>query len=432
MAAQDAGPMMAHAAAAPGEEPIAYLVSEYPKASHTFIQREIAGLRARGAAVATFSIRRVGPEHLIGPEEEEAARETFVVLDAARNPLRLVAAHLRLLARRPGGWLSALALAARAPGPGIAGLLWQAFYFAEAGVLADRLRAIGAAQLHNHFGNASCMVAMLAARMAGIPFTYTLHGPSELFEPATQRLADKVAEARMVACISWFARSQAMLFSKPEHWDKLRIVHCGVDPARYDRPKPARESGPAELLFVGRLAAVKGLPVLFDAMARLADRAVPARLTLIGDGSERGALERAVAMRGLGDRVVFAGHRSQEGVADAMAAADVFVLPSFAEGVPVVLMEAMASRTAVVATRVAGVPELVEDGVSGLLVSPGDASALAEALAALIADPARRRRMGEAGRARVEAEHDAGREADWLLSLLRGARAGALPDGVRP
>lgn len=410
---------------------IAYLVSEYPKASHTFIQREIAGLRTLGADITTFTIRRTGSEHHIGPEEEAAARETFAVLDAARNPLRLAAAHLRRIVVDPRAWVRALTLAARTPGPGFAGLLWQMFYFAEAGVLADRLRAVGAARLHVHFGNAACTVGMIAARMAGLPFSYTLHGPSELFEPRANRLADKVAAASFVACISWFARSQAMLFADPAHWPKLKIIHCGVDPARYDRLKPMRDAAPATLLFVGRLAAVKGLPVLFDALAMLHARGVAARLILVGDGPERAQLERAVTDKGLGQAVAFAGHRSQEAVAESLAAADVFVLPSFAEGVPVVLMEALASRTAVVATRVAGVPELVEDGVSGLLTAPGDAAGLADALAALIADPERRRRMGEAGRAKVVAEHDAAAEARRLLALFAGHAACAAPKDVR-
>lgn len=429
-------PGLSHAASAgpapalPG--PVAYLVSEYPKASHTFIQREIAGLRALGAEVATLSIRRVGAEHHIGPEEQTAARETFAVLDAARNPVTLVAAHLGALVRRPSGWLSALALAARTAEPGVRGGLWRLFHFLEAGVVADRLRRLGAIHLHVHFGNAACTVGMLAARMARLPYSYTLHGPSELFEPQTHRLAEKVANAAFVVCISRFARSQAMLFADPIHWPKLKIVHCGVDPARYDRPR--RDSGQefAELLFVGRLAAVKGLPVLFDALERLKDRGVAARLTLVGDGPERAQLEREAAGRGLGGAVRFVGHQSQQAVAERLAEADLFVLPSFAEGVPVVLMEAMASRTAVVATRIAGVPELVEDGVSGLLVPPGDADALAAALAALIADPARRARMGEAGRAQVAAEHDAGREAAWLLRIMASIHGGAQASSVRP
>jgi glycosyltransferase involved in cell wall biosynthesis len=412
--------------------PVAYLVSEYPKASHTFIQREVAGLRALGAEVHTLSIRRVGAEHHIGPEEQAAARETFVALDAARNPLRLATSHLRLLVRRPRGWLSALALAARTAEPGLRGGLWRLFHFAEAGILADRLRRTGAVHLHVHFGNAACMVGMLAARMAGLPYSYTLHGPSELFEPQTQRLADKVANAAFVACISWFARSQAMLFADPAHWPKLKIVHCGVDPARYDRPRRRAADGPAELLFVGRLAAVKGVVVLFDALERLRARGVDARLTLVGDGPERARLEREAAARGLDGTVRLVGHQSQEAVAERLAAADLFVLPSFAEGVPVVLMEAMASRAAVVATRVAGVPELVEDGVSGRLVPPGDAEGLADALAALIADPALRARMGEAGRSKVAAEHDAAREAAWLLQIIASVHGGPQPAGVRP
>jgi glycosyltransferase involved in cell wall biosynthesis len=402
---------------------IAYLTGEYPAVSHTFILREVEALRARGRDIVTCSIRRTASEHHRGPAEKAAAATTFYVLAAATRPLTLLRAKLAAL-RTPGRFLRALGLAIRTSPPGPSALLWQMFYLAEALVLARHLRAEGVTHLHNHFGNSSCSVAMLTSAVSGIPFSYTMHGPAIFFEIRNWRIDEKIARARFVACISNFCRSQGMIFSAPEHWPKMRIVHCGVDPARYDtgRGAPGRR-----LLFVGRLAAVKGVAVLLEAFARVLAADNGARLTLVGDGVERPALEARARELGLGDAVEFVGYRSQDEVADELARADLFVLPSFAEGVPVVLMEAMAARLPVVASRIAGIPELVTEA-SGRLVPPGDPEALADAIAALLADPDLRREMGAAGRAHVMAEFNQATEAARLDALLSGTAG----EGLRP
>jgi glycosyltransferase involved in cell wall biosynthesis len=211
----------------------------------------------------------------------------------------------------------------------------------------------------------------------------------------------------------------------------MHVVHCGVDPALYDGPPRPADAAPV-LLFVGRLAAIKGLLVLLDAVAALKPRHPGLRLVLVGDGPDRRALEARAAALGLGEAVEFTGYLSQAAVAQRVKGCDLFVLPSFAEGVPVVLMEAMAARRAVVATRVAGVAELVEDGVAGALVPPGDPVALAARIGALLDDPGLRARMGEAGRAKVVAEFDAAHEAAWLLRILRAHRLGGKVPGLRP
>ncbi len=404
---------------------VAYLTGEYPKASHTFILREIMGLRALGVAVLPCSIRRTGANYLIGPEERDAAAETFHVLEAVKRPLGLARAHVRSLLHRPTTYAATLMLALRTGRPGFKGTLRQIVYFMEAGVLADHLRRQGVTHLHNHFADSSANVAMLTSAMSGIPFSYTLHGPAELFEPESWHLRTKVARAAFTFCISHFARSQAMLFSDPADWDKLRIVHCGVTPSRYAAP-PAPPTDRLRLVFVGRLTAIKGLRVLMDALERA--RAVnPAiDLTLIGDGEDRPWVEAEAARLG---GVTCLGFRSQAEVAAALADHDAFVLPSFAEGVPVVLMEAMASRRPVIATRVGGVAELVEDGQSGLLVAPGDAQALSQAILRLADDADLRVRMGAAGRATVTADFDVEIEARRILALFLGqANADPRPD----
>lgn len=393
---------------------IAYLAGSYPTVSHTFILREVAALRAQGLEILTCSVRRPAPDQIRGPAERAEAARTFNLLDAARNPRRLIGAQIAAL-RNPRLYARTLRKAWSMRGPGLRSAAYQVFYFLEATVLARHLARQGVTHLHNHFAQASATVAMLAARLAGIPFSFTLHGPADFTDPRLWRLDAKIRDAVFVSCISHYCRSQAMLVSPVGDWAKLHIVHCGVEPARYDAP-PAAGQG---LLFVGRLAAAKGVPVLIEALPRILSAHPQAHLVLIGDGPDRAALQDQVRRLGLGDAVRFTGYQSQDEVAGALARAAVFVLPSFAEGVPVVLMEAMAACRPVVATRIAGIPELVEDGVSGRIVPPGDAMALAAAVCDILSAPDRAAAMGEAGRQRVEAEFDIAREAERLAALFR-------------
>lgn len=404
---------------------IAYLTGEYPRATDTFIQREVAGLRAEGIEVLTCSIRRTGDQHLVGEEQKAEAARTFHVLPAVANPLRMARAELWAMAR-PARYLRALALAWKTAPRGIRGRVYNLIYFAEAVVLAHHMARMGVSHLHNHIAKSSCTVAMLAAEIAGLPYSFTLHGPDIFFAPEHWRLDEKIARARFVACISEFSRSQAMLWSDPVHWPKLKIVHCGVEPERYTTG--ARDG--TRLIFVGRLDAVKGVPVLLDAFAEARDTLPGLSLTLVGDGPDRAELEAEVIASGLAGAVIFAGYRSQAEVAALLAEHDALVLPSFAEGVPVVLMEAMAARLPVIATAVGGVGELVEHGVSGLTVPPGDGAALRAAILQVLGDGALRTRMGAAGRAVVETRFTATTEAARLARLFR-AGAG-LPAEKRP
>ncbi len=413
-------------ATSPSLPRLAYVTSTYPAASHTFILREVTALEALGFRILPCAIREPAPDNLIGPEEAEAHAGTFYVLKAARRLPTLPLALLAALAR-PVRLLRALGLALRTAPPGARGLLKQSFYLAEALILARHLRARKIDHIHNHFSDHSANVSMLTSVLSGIPFSYTLHGPNELYEAHKWYFGEKTARAAFVACISHFARSQAMYFSDPSHWDKLRIVHCGVVPARYDRPRPDRSSAePAgtRLLFVGRLTPVKGVRLLLEALERAGATRQDITLDIIGDGEDRAHLEALAAP--MGGRVRFLGYRSQEEVAAALARADVLVLPSFAEGLPVVLMEALAAATPVICSQVAGVAELVEDGRSGFLVPAGDVATLTDRILVLAADPERRTRMGRHGQARVRAEFDIGIEAGRIGRLFAEGPGDAL------
>lgn len=397
---------------------IAYLTGQYPEVSLTFILREVEALRAMGWDVLTCSIRRTPPEQHPGPAEKTAAASTFHVLGTMRNPLRFLSAQAYLL-RRPGRYFSALKLALRTGSPGLQALAYQIIFFFEATVLAHHLCREKITHLHNHFVFGSATVAMLVAELTDIEYSFTLHGPADLFEPYRWRLDEKTARAKFVSTISHYARSQLMFFSDPAHWKKIRIIHCGVTPALYAHPRPPlpdRRPNEIRLVFVGRLAPVKGLRVLLDAMHLLLPDLPHLHLVLVGDGPDRTRLEETAAP--LGSAVTFTGYLSQDEVAQAMQAADICVLPSFAEGVPVVLMEALASGKPVIATQVAGVGELVEEGKSGFLVPPGDLQTLASRIRTLAQDADLRARMGADGQARVAADFDIRMEAARLARLF--------------
>lgn len=401
--------------------PIAYLTGDYPKVSHTFILREVEAVRACGLEVITCSIRQPPEAEFKGQEELRARAETFYVKPAARNPVRLLAAHGRAFLRSPGTWAKTLALALRMRSPGVKALIWQIFYFLEAGVLADHLCRNHVRHLHNHFGNSSCSVAVLAAELAGIPFSFTEHGPAIFFEVDRWALPEKIARAAFVVAITHFCRSQLMLFSDPSHWSKITIVHCGVDPAAYRRDP----GGSAKrVAFVGRLDPVKGALLLIEAMPTVLKTHPDATLTLAGDGPARAGAEARAKALGIETAVHFAGFMTQGQVANLLATSDMLALPSFAEGLPVVYMEALASRIPVVASRVAGVQELVEDGVTGFTVPPGDVATLSDRMIRLMDDPATARRMGEAGRKAVEAAFDIRSESARLAEIFTNGGPG--------
>lgn len=399
---------------------VAYMTGQYPRATDTFIQREVAALRGRGVFVQTFSIRKPDVKENVGPEQQAEGARTHYVLPA--RTAALLKGHARLLLAKPGRYLAALKTALTVRPPGLKALVWQAAYFVEAAVVADRMAALDLSHLHNHFSNSSCSVAMLAAQLGGFTFSFTMHGPAEFYEPKYWRIDEKIRRALFVACISNFCRSQAMVFAPQECWEKLHIVHCGVDPADFKSNGADERSAEAQrLLFVGRLAAVKGLPILLDAVARLTLGWPAIKLTVAGDGPDREKLKAQSQRLGIEANVEFSGYQSQQQVRELLGRSDVFVMASFAEGVPVVLMEAMAARVPVVATRIAGIPELVEDGVSGLLVPPGDPAALAEKIDRLLRDRNLRSDFGRAGSEKVSRDFNLLTEADKLCQILTTA-----------
>lgn len=407
----------------PGAMKLAYLCNLFPGLSSTFILRELVALRERGMTIEPLSIRKATGPHLLADTDRRMAEETFTVLPPQFG--RFVVSHVRALFTRPGSYVRTLRRTLALSQPGPRARLWRLFYFVETMVVWDECRRRGVRHVHAHFANQACDVALLLTTYAGRGWTYsfTVHGPAEFFELRQNRLREKVQGAAFVVCISQFARSQVMTVTDVEDWPKLHVVHCGVDPAVYAPPVEPRDSTTLRILCLGRLVPEKGQAILLDAFERLVARSVDARLTLVGDGPTRGDLEAQVQARGLAGRVVFMGPVGQDDVPPLYEDADVFCLPSFAEGLPVVLMEAMATELPVVTTRIAGVPELVVDGENGLTVPPSDPNALAAALERLAGDAALRRELGTAARAKVLAEFDIRDSAAQLQPLFEGIHA---------
>jgi colanic acid/amylovoran biosynthesis glycosyltransferase len=380
--------------------------------SHTFILREVQGLRRLGLEVDAFSIWRTRRENLLAEADCAEHERTYAVLPP--RPAALLSAHAAAAAA-PVAYLACLVAALRLGAPGLRGKLLGLSWFVEAMVLWRECRRRGISHVHAHLNGTAPAVALLVARFGrraaprGGRFTWslTVHGPTEFYDVQTERLAAKLHEADFVVAISDFAKSQLMVHLDERHWPKLEVVHCGVPVREFAVPERAPLEGrPARILTVGRLAPQKGQAVLIEAVALLRRSGREVELTIVGDGPKRAGLEERARELGVADRVRFAGAVGQDEIRRHYAAADVFCLSSFAEGVPVVLMEAMATGLPVVAPRIMGIGELVEDGVGGLLVRPARPDRLAAALERLLADPGLRARLGAGGRRRVEEEFE--------------------------
>ncbi len=389
--------------------PIAYLVSEYDAPSHTFVRREVAALRAQGLEIVPFSVRH----------GETGPGEAVTLL--GRSPFAYLAALGRALLTRPRRTAAVWWLAQRHRPPGWRALLWAQFHFVEAVLLASMLEASGARRLHVHFANSGATVGMLAAELARLPWSLTLHGISETDYPAGLLLAAKIERASFVACASYFMRAQAMRLVDAGHWAKMSVVRCGIDLAALPKPPPSATGPAARIVCVGRLSPEKGYDGLLGALAATAAAGAEFEVEVIGGGPLLEPLRARAAALGLGGRVRFGGAMGETDTLARIAAADFLVLPSLMEGLPVVLMEAMALGKPVVASRVAGIPELVEDGLSGFMFAPSDWEELAAQLARMMAARGDWAAMGRHGRQRVEAAFCADGAAAQMARLFAGS-----------
>lgn len=393
---------------APCGVPVAYLLSRYPAISHTFLLEEVLGLRARGLHIETASINP--PDRSLSdlpPREAEEARRTFYL--QGNSHLRAIWTLVSILLGQPAAVFRGVRTVCGIHNLTARKRLYWLFYLAEALLLGRWMAAQGLKHLHVHFGGPVASVGLLASAAWKIPFSLTIHGPEELLDVTSNHLREKVERASFVICISDFCRSQLYQLVSEEHWGKLQVVRLGVNPANFlPEIYPSHRSGCGALkaVCIGRLVSAKGHRTLLEALLILQDLAVPMQLTLIGDGPEMDRLQDFVTIHRLSACVTFTQALSHHEALARLRGADLFVLASFAEGIPVALMEAMALSIPCVSTFVAGIPELIRDGVEGLLVPAGNAQALAEALLVLSRENSRRLSMGEAARKRISDEYN--------------------------
>lgn len=420
-AARALGRRWVHAAdgdAAAGEErpAVAYVMSRFPKISETFILTEILALERRGVRVEVYPLMRES-EPLTHPEAVPVIARARFTPFLSRS---IVASQLHWLRRAPRAYLGALRDLVRATAGSLNFLGGGLAIFPKVAHVARLMEDEGVVHVHCHFANHPAAAGFVISRLTGLPYSFTAHG-SDLHKER-RMLPEKVRQAAFVATISEYNRRLIVDECGDDVAGKVHIVRAGVDTEVFaPAPRDADGARPLEIVCVGTLQEVKGQKHLVDACARLAQAGVDFRCRLVGEGPDREMLAARIAEAGLEDRVELLGARTRPEVAAELRRADVFVAPSVPtkegkrEGIPVVLMEAMSSGVPVVSSRLSGIPELVEDGVGGLLTPPGDAVALAAALQTLAADPVLRRRLGRGARERVVGEFDLERSVDRLL-----------------
>ena len=396
---------------------LAYLISQYPAVSHTFILREILELRRIGFTIQPASINTPDrpTDQLTAMEREEAATTWCI---KCQGIMGAASALLGTLLTQPKGILRGIVAAFRLGGLDLKKILMNLAYLVEALMLGRWMQRERLGHLHVHFATPAAMVGLLTKTVFNVGFSFTVHGPDEFYDAPGYRLAEKLAAADFVICISHYARSQIMKLSPVLHWPKYDICRLGVDPERF-AAKPAKPpTAVFELLCVGRLTPAKGQHILLDALGLLIAAGRKVHLTFVGNGPDRPSLEAQTQRLGLTGSVEFAGAVNQDRILDYYHNADAFVLPSFAEGLPVVLMEAMSMQIPCITTHITGVPELIQQGVNGCLVAPSDVDGLANAIEYLMDHPDESRQIAQAGRAKVLADYTLAQSVEKLADVF--------------
>ena len=396
---------------------LAYLTSQYPMLSMTFVLREVRQLRRMGFRIDTASIN--APDrplvNLTAEEAEEAGLTYYLKTHGVRGA---ISAHLKTLFTRFSGYWRGLRLVLSLGALDLKRLILNVMYFTEALMVGVWMQRVRQRHLHVHLGSQAATVGLYVRHIFGFGFSITVHGPDEFYDAQGQYLEQKVAAADFICCISSYARSQLMKFSPFDQWSKLVVARLGVDPERF-LPRPAKPASDFfEILCVGRLTQAKGQHVLIDAVDQLARQWRRVRLRLVGDGPDGPSLRERARRLENPNIVVFEGAVNQDNIRALYEAADIFCLPSLAEGIPVVLMEAMAMEIPCVTTHITGIPELIRSGTEGLLVAPSDLEGLVKALETLMDDVALRESFAKNGRARILKEYNLGRNVEQLAKIF--------------
>lgn len=395
---------------------IAYLINQYPKVSHSFIRREIAGIEANGIPVARFSIRTCAPE-LVDEADKQELEKTQAILGIGMAGLLF--SLLKVAITKPVPFLKAFGLTIKVGWKSERGILRNFAYLAEACVLLGWCYDSEIAHIHAHFGTNSTTVAMLCEVLGGPPYSFTVHGPEEFDKVQIIALSEKINRAAYVVAVSSFGKSQLCRWCNYEHWSKIHVIHCGVDETFLTQTHVPVPNEP-RLVCVGRLGEQKGHMLLLEAVRQLATEGLNFKLVLVGDGPLRQNIETEIAKSNLQDYIEITGWASSTEVRQQITASRTLVLPSFAEGLPVVIMEALALGRPVISTYVAGIPELVEPGVCGWLVPAGSLDRLTAAMKSALTSPVEQlESMGKVGAELTASQHNALTEASKLAALFQ-------------
>lgn len=399
---------------------IAYFVNQYPKVSHSFIRREIQALEAQGISIRRFSIRACDSELVDEADQEELGKTTVLLKRGLKG---LLAPLLQILLSRPQKVLAALKLAYQLSRTSDRNLLYHLVYVAEACALYQYAASDGIQHIHAHFGTNSTTVALLCKALGGPSYSFTVHGPEEFDRPEILSLTEKIRQATFVVGISSFSRSQLYRWCDRQQWEKIHVIHCGVD-QQFLSLTPTPVPDVPTFVCVGRLSEQKGHLLLLEAVKHLAAEGVAFKVVLVGDGPLRQDVEGAIAQYNLQSHIEIVGWASGAQVQHYLQASRALILPSFAEGLPVVIMEALAMGRPVITTYVAGIPELVEPGQCGWLVPPGSTESLVKAMKDCLNTPIEAlEAMGQNGRDRVLQRHNIATEASHLVRCFRRYRA---------
>ncbi|MFV0492250.1 MAG: glycosyltransferase family 4 protein [Pseudorhodobacter sp.] len=394
---------------------VAYLINQYPKVSHTFIRREILALERQGVHVERFALRGWDAE-TVDPADVEEKRRTRHVLEHGVRPL--AGALFRSLIRRPGVTWRALCEALAMSRHSVRSWPYHLIWLAHACRLSEWMEGCGLTHIHAHFGTNSADIVYLLRLLGGPEYSFTIHGADEADNAKNLNFDRKVRGAKFVVAISSFTRSQLLRHVGPADWNKVKVVHCGLERGFFATQETPLLPRPV-LLCIGRLSTEKGHLILLEAFARLAARHPDAQLVLAGDGDLRALVEARIVELGLGGKVTITGWVSSQQVLDLIVDSTILVQPSLMEGLPVVIMEAMAQRRPVISTFIAGIPELVLPGQTGWLVPAGEIESLSEAMEQAVGlSPEDLRAMGARAVARVGERHDIDKIAAQLARLF--------------
>ena len=405
---------------------IAYLMNTYPLTSTTFIRREIEALEMLGLTIHRHAVR-MWTGRLVDPRDIAETGRTHYLL--AGNIVQLLAALPRELFSNPRGLMRALRVLIELVSNARGGFVRHAAYLLEAAYFRQRAQSENIEHVHAHFGTNATTVALLSRVMGGPSYSFTAHGPDELVERDELSFSTKIRHAAFVVAITDYCRKELLEVAVAGDGGKIMVARCALALEEFSEPQEV-DGGCRVLVCVGRLCPQKGQFLIPAAAAELRNAFPDMKIILAGDGESRAAVEAAIADHGVGDIVELKGWVANQDVLQLIRSSRALLLPSFAEGLPVVIMEALASGRPVISTTIAGIPELVDE-TCGWLFPAGDQRGLALAIrAALECPPAVLACMGEAGRARVTRLHDRRELAATLYDAFKrtvGAGRGSIP-----